>query len=171
MNKPTYKDISDLYNKLASKYAELSNTYLIIEETSQELSKTKEQFSILDKRFHSLVEENTLNKQLLQSKSVYIDELEAELDMIQENQLLQENFSLQEKDKLINTLQSNLDSIYSSINLNILLDHCEYISELEKDGAPFAFEEIKEYLKLLINLKEDYDQRQENDRDENLLEF
>lgn len=171
MNKPTYKNIADLYNKLASKYAELSSAFLTIEETSQELNNKKEQYHILDQRFHSLVEENNLNKQLLKSKSVYAEELENELEMIQENERLQMAYSAQENVKLVNKLRNELDIVYANINSTILLDHYDYITELEKEAAPFVFEEIKKYLKLLIDLKEDYDQRQENNRDENLLEF
>lgn len=171
MNKINYKQASKFCQKMSTKYAELAELNNELDFLSKELDSKNESLDLLQQRFLTLQEENNLNKQLLSFKSNYCKEVEAELEMILENQRLQEEFNSKQSKVNFDRLLSNLDAIYSSINTSVLSEHYDYIKELEKDAAPFVFEEILEHLKMLINLKELYDQGQEDGQEEHLLEF
>lgn len=171
MNKINYNQASEFCQKMATKYSELAKLNNDLAFLSKELDNKTESLDLLQQRFLTLQEENKLNKQLLNSKSNYCKEVEAELEMILENQRLQEEFKSKQTQVNLDRLLNNLDTIYSSINTSVLSEHYDYLKELEKDSAPFVFEEILEHLKMLINLKELYDQGQEDGQEEHLLEF
>lgn len=171
MHEINYNLTAQFCEEMSSKYSDLANLNYKLDSLSIELKSKKENYNLLEQRFLSLQEENDLNKQLLNSKSIYCKEVEAELEMISENERLKELVVKKQNQIRINCLLDNLDSLCFNINTSVLVDHCDYIKDLEQNSAPFVFKEILEQLEFLIKWKESYDQREEDGQDEHLLEF